>query len=51
MHGEINLMVFMIVIKIFRAGVKPLYYYQKDDLFMFASELKAFHCLILWLCI
>lgn len=26
-----------------RVGVKPLYYYQKDDLFMFASELKAFH--------
>lgn len=26
-----------------RAGVKPLYYYQKDDLFMFTSELKAFH--------
>jgi asparagine synthase (glutamine-hydrolysing) len=26
-----------------RAGVKPLYYYRKDDLFMFASELKAFH--------
>jgi asparagine synthase (glutamine-hydrolysing) len=26
-----------------RAGVKPLYYYQKDELFMFASELKAFH--------
>ena len=26
-----------------RAGVKPLVYYHKDDLFMFASELKAFH--------
>lgn len=26
-----------------RAGVKPLFYYHKDDLFMFASELKAFH--------
>jgi len=26
-----------------RAGVKPLYYYYKDGLFMFASELKAFH--------
>lgn len=26
-----------------RAGVKPLYYYNKDDLFMFASELKSFH--------
>ena len=25
-----------------RAGVKPLYYYFKDGLFMFASELKAF---------
>lgn len=24
-----------------RVGVKPLYWYQKDDLFMFASELKA----------
>jgi asparagine synthase (glutamine-hydrolysing) len=32
-------------IKIFRdrAGVKPLYYYWKDDLFLFGSELKAFH--------
>lgn len=27
-----------------RAGVKPLFYYHKDDLFMFASELKSFHC-------
>lgn len=26
-----------------RAGVKPLYYYFKDNLFMFSSELKAFH--------
>jgi len=26
-----------------RAGVKPLYYYFKDGLFLFASELKAFH--------
>ena len=26
-----------------RVGVKPLYWYLKDDLFMFASELKAFH--------
>ena len=26
-----------------RAGVKPLYYYWKDDLFLFASELKSFH--------
>ena len=26
-----------------RAGVKPLFYYHKEDLFMFASELKAFH--------
>jgi asparagine synthase (glutamine-hydrolysing) len=26
-----------------RAGVKPLYWYQKDDLFIFASELKSFH--------
>lgn len=26
-----------------RAGVKPLYYYRKDALFLFASELKAFH--------
>jgi asparagine synthase (glutamine-hydrolysing) len=25
-----------------RLGVKPLYWYQKDGLFMFASELKAF---------
>lgn len=26
-----------------RAGVKPFYYYFKDGLFMFASELKSFH--------
>jgi asparagine synthase (glutamine-hydrolysing) len=26
-----------------RAGVKPLYYYYSDKLFLFASELKAFH--------
>ena len=26
-----------------RVGVKPLFWYQKDGLFMFASELKAFH--------
>lgn len=26
-----------------RAGVKPLYYYHKDNLFLFASELKSFH--------
>lgn len=26
-----------------RAGVKPLYWYQNDGLFMFASELKSFH--------
>lgn len=26
-----------------RAGVKPLHYYYKDGLFMFASELKAFY--------
>jgi asparagine synthase (glutamine-hydrolysing) len=26
-----------------RAGVKPLYYYWKDNTFLFASELKAFH--------
>jgi asparagine synthase (glutamine-hydrolysing) len=26
-----------------RAGVKPLFYYLKDDLFLFASELKSFH--------
>ncbi len=26
-----------------RAGIKPLYYYWKDGLFLFASELKAFH--------
>jgi asparagine synthase (glutamine-hydrolysing) len=26
-----------------RAGVKPFYYYRRDGLFLFASELKAFH--------
>jgi asparagine synthase (glutamine-hydrolysing) len=26
-----------------RAGVKPLYYYQKDKQFFFSSELKSFH--------
>ncbi len=26
-----------------RAGVKPLYYYWHQDLFLFSSELKAFH--------
>ena len=26
-----------------RAGVKPLYYYRKDQLILFSSELKAFH--------
>ena len=26
-----------------RAGVKPLYYYVKDDTFLFSSELKSFH--------
>ncbi len=26
-----------------RAGVKPLYYFRGDGLFLFASELKAFH--------
>lgn len=26
-----------------RAGVKPCYYYFKDDLFLFSSELKSFH--------
>lgn len=26
-----------------RVGVKPLFWYKKDDVFMFASELKAFH--------
>lgn len=26
-----------------RLGVKPLYWYLKDDLFLFTSEIKAFH--------
>jgi len=26
-----------------RAGVKPLYYYKSDDLFLFGSELKTFY--------
>jgi len=26
-----------------RAGVKPLYWYYKDGIFLFASELKSFH--------
>jgi len=26
-----------------RSGIKPFYYYQNDGLFLFASELKAFH--------
>jgi asparagine synthase (glutamine-hydrolysing) len=26
-----------------RAGVKPFFYYEKNGIFMFASELKAFH--------
>jgi asparagine synthase (glutamine-hydrolysing) len=26
-----------------RLGVKPLYFYYKDDLFLFSSEIKAFH--------
>jgi asparagine synthase (glutamine-hydrolysing) len=26
-----------------RSGVKPLYYYNKNNLFMFSSELKSFH--------
>ena len=26
-----------------RAGIKPFYYYWNDELFLFASELKAFH--------
>ena len=26
-----------------RAGVKPLYWYRKNDLILFASELKSFH--------
>ena len=26
-----------------RAGVKPLYYYHQDNIFLFGSELKSFH--------
>ena len=26
-----------------RSGIKPLYWYQKEDLILFASELKSFH--------
>lgn len=26
-----------------RAGVKPFFYYHKDDLFLYSSELKSFH--------
>lgn len=26
-----------------RAGVKPVFYYEREDVFLFASELKAFH--------
>ncbi len=26
-----------------RAGVKPLYYYNRDNVFLFGSELKSFH--------
>ncbi|WP_457565118.1 asparagine synthase (glutamine-hydrolyzing), partial [Caminibacter sp.] len=26
-----------------RAGVKPLYFYQKNNVFMFSSEIKSFH--------
>ena len=26
-----------------RTGIKPLYWYLKDDLFLFSSELKSFH--------
>jgi len=27
-----------------RVGVKPLYYYSNNGLFLFSSELKSFHC-------
>ena len=27
-----------------RAGIKPLYYYYDNNVFIFGSELKAFHC-------
>ncbi len=26
-----------------RSGIKPLYWYKQDDLFLYASELKSFH--------
>jgi asparagine synthase (glutamine-hydrolysing) len=39
-YNEINQDVF---IARDRAGVKPLFYYFEDNLFLFASELKAFH--------
>ncbi|MFY7944464.1 MAG: asparagine synthase (glutamine-hydrolyzing), partial [Crocinitomicaceae bacterium] len=39
-YNEINQDVF---IARDRAGVKPLFYYFDDNLFLFASELKAFH--------
>ena len=50
-HKFIGMFAFVIydsvrkTLKIFRdrAGVKPLYYYWKDDLFLFSSELKSFH--------
>lgn len=27
-----------------RIGIKPIYYYRKNDIFLFASEYKAFYC-------
>ena len=27
-----------------RMGIKPIYYYHKSDMFLFASEYKAFYC-------
>lgn len=27
-----------------RVGIKPIYYYRKNDMFLFASEYKAFYC-------
>lgn len=27
-----------------RFGIKPIYYYRKDEIFLFASEYKAFYC-------